>query len=52
LAPIDLRGHTEPILISSRAYQEDIARQVRDDLKLPNRLIRLYQLDVPREVPP
>ncbi|MCX6996564.1 MAG: class I SAM-dependent methyltransferase [Kiritimatiellaeota bacterium] len=49
IAPSDLRGRTEPILISSRAYQEDIARQVRDDLKLPNRLIRLYQLDILRE---
>ena len=49
IAPADLRGRTEPILISSRAYQEDIARQVREDLQLPNRLIRLYQLDVPRE---
>ena len=44
IAPTDLRGHTEPILISSRPFQEEIASEVRVRLKLDNKLIRLYNL--------
>jgi len=32
----------EPILISSRAYQEEIALQIRNDLHLDNEVIKLY----------
>lgn len=45
IAPAQLSGRTEPILISSRPYQEDIATQIRQVLKLPNDLIRLYDIE-------
>ena len=41
-APSDVTGHPEPILISSWVYQDEIDRQLRDDLKLPNERIVLY----------
>jgi len=44
ISPDAVRARTEPILISSRFYQEEIARQVRDELGLSNELIRLYRL--------
>ncbi len=44
IAPDALRGRTEPILISSRPYQEEIATNIRDILKLDNQVIRLYNL--------
>lgn len=31
-----------PILVSSYSYQEEISRQIRDVLKLPNRIVTLY----------
>lgn len=42
IPPQQLNGRTEPILISSRLYQEEIAGQIRQDLNLPNEIIRLY----------
>lgn len=42
LAPSELAHRPEPILISSRFFQEEIARQIRSELKLENELIRLY----------
>ena len=44
IAPAALRVHSEPILISSRVFQHEIARQVRDDLGLENELITLYEV--------
>jgi hypothetical protein len=44
LAPGALSEHPEPILISSWAYQNEIDRQLRDDLKLPNERLVLYEL--------
>ncbi len=44
LGPEDVRGRTEPILISSLLFQEEISRQVRDELRLPNELLRLYDV--------
>jgi 2-polyprenyl-3-methyl-5-hydroxy-6-metoxy-1,4-benzoquinol methylase len=41
-APSDISGRPEPILISSWVYQDEIARQLRDDLKLPNERVLLY----------
>jgi SAM-dependent methyltransferase len=43
----------EPILVSSHAYQDAIISQIRNDLHLDNRIIRLYQTDarVTREEP-
>jgi len=41
-APSDIAGHPEPILISSWVYQDEIDRQLRDELKLPNERIVLY----------
>jgi SAM-dependent methyltransferase len=42
VAPHDLRDRTETIMISSRAYQEEIAHYICKDLNLNNPLIRLY----------
>ena len=44
VSPQSLAGRGEPILISSRAFQDDIVRMYRDSLKLPNRLILLYEI--------
>jgi len=42
VSPNELGELPLPILISSRVYQEEIARQIRLDLKLENELIKLY----------
>ncbi|MFB3915165.1 MAG: methyltransferase domain-containing protein [Terriglobales bacterium] len=42
IAPEMVKNYPAPILISSYAFQREIARQVREDLKLANRLILLY----------
>lgn len=44
LAPEALRGLREPVLISSRVFQQEIADQIRHDLGCPNELIRLYHV--------
>jgi SAM-dependent methyltransferase len=44
VAPAELTGRSEPILISSRTYQREMVTKLRDELKLPNRLITLYDL--------
>jgi hypothetical protein len=44
LAPADVAGRSEAILVSSRVYQEDIARQIREKLRLPNQVFTLYDL--------
>lgn len=44
IAPTALRERAEPILISSRVFQHEIARQIRDDLGLGNELITLYEV--------
>jgi len=43
LAPSALRGRSEPILISSRFYQREIERQIRDEMGLENEVILLYR---------
>jgi 2-polyprenyl-3-methyl-5-hydroxy-6-metoxy-1,4-benzoquinol methylase len=43
-APSDIQGHAEPILISSWVYQDEIERQLREELMLPNERIVLYDL--------
>lgn len=42
IPPQELKGKSEPIVISSRLYQEEIAEQIRRELGLPNEIIRLY----------
>jgi SAM-dependent methyltransferase len=42
LPPDGLADHREPILISSYAFQEEISAEIRDQLRLPNELILLY----------
>lgn len=42
LAPNNLKRRTEPILISSYAFQREISNQIVNDLRLPNELIVLY----------
>ena len=44
LAPADLAGRSEAILVSSHVFQEAIARQIRDKLRLPNQVFTLYEL--------
>jgi SAM-dependent methyltransferase len=41
-SPGELEGRGEPILISSRGFQREIEREIRDNMGLPNRLILLY----------
>ena len=42
IAPSDVVGRSEPILVSSRVFQHEIVRQIREDLRLSNELILLY----------
>ncbi|MCX6007719.1 MAG: class I SAM-dependent methyltransferase [Chloroflexi bacterium] len=42
IAPADLQHRTEAILISSRAFQIAIERQIREELGLANEIIKLY----------
>jgi hypothetical protein len=42
VAPETLRERGEPVLISSRVFQNEIANQIRDELKCANELILLY----------
>jgi 2-polyprenyl-3-methyl-5-hydroxy-6-metoxy-1,4-benzoquinol methylase len=44
IGPHQLAQHAEPVLISSRVFQHEIAAQIRDDLKCPNELILLYEV--------
>jgi SAM-dependent methyltransferase len=44
LAPEALKGHHEPVLISSRVFEKEIAEQIRDDLGCSNELILLYNV--------
>ena len=42
LPPYALKGMTEPVLVSSRVSQNEIVRQMREDLRVDNRAILLY----------
>jgi SAM-dependent methyltransferase len=44
LPPSALRDRREPVLISSRVFQKEIADQIRDGLGCPNDLILLYNV--------
>lgn len=44
VGPDALRARDEPILISSRVFQDEIERQIRDDLALGNEVVLLYDL--------
>ena len=44
LAPEALKDRPEPVLISSRVFQKEIADQIREDLGCPNELILLYNV--------
>ena len=44
IAPEELKRHAEPVLVSSRVFQHEIAAQIRDDLKCANELILLYDV--------
>jgi SAM-dependent methyltransferase len=44
LAPEALKQHHEPVLISSRVFQQEIADQIRNGLGCPNELITLYNV--------
>lgn len=42
ISPQELSQHSEPILISSQVFQDDIKRQIREQLKIDNQIILLY----------
>jgi SAM-dependent methyltransferase len=42
VSPESLRTQTEPILISTRAYQNEIETQIKNELGLSNKVIKLY----------
>ena len=42
IAPVELKGRQEPILISSCGFQREIQHQIREELGLTNPLILLY----------
>jgi SAM-dependent methyltransferase len=44
LAPEALRGRSEPVMISSRVFQKEIADQIRESLGCRNELILLYNV--------
>lgn len=44
VGPYELKSRTEPILICSRVFQLEIEKQIRDELKLKNELLLLYDL--------
>lgn len=44
LPPLGLRDHSEPVLISSRVFQREIAEQIQNELGCNNELIRLYDV--------
>ena len=43
IAPGELRNRSETVLISSRVFQSAIEQQMREDLKLNNEIIKLYE---------
>ncbi len=43
ISPQAMDQRTEPILISSLSFQNDIASMIKNNLKLPNQLILLYE---------
>lgn len=44
MPPHALKEHSEPVLISSRVFQNEIAEQIRNDLGCKNELILLYNV--------
>ena len=44
ISPQSLRNFSEPVLISSRVYQEEIAVQIQEQLRLKNKIIKLYEI--------
>ena len=43
ISPQAMAQRSEPILISSLSFQNDIAKMIKNDLKMPNQLILLYE---------
>lgn len=44
LSPQAIQNRDEAILISSRIYQDEIERIIRDELRMKNKVIKLYKL--------
>ena len=42
IAPQEVKGRSEPILISSYAFQNEIEQQAREELRLTNEIVLLY----------
>jgi SAM-dependent methyltransferase len=45
ISPESLRSMCETVFVSSRVYQFDIVCKIRDELKLPNQVVTLYETD-------
>jgi SAM-dependent methyltransferase len=45
VSPTALCEYEEPVLISSRVFQDDIVCQIRDELRVPNQLVLLYTVE-------
>ena len=45
IAPQELKGRPEPILVLSWAFVEEISRQIREELRLDNEIIRINHMD-------
>ena len=46
LGPADIGARREPILVSSFGAQEAIVQQIRNQLKMKNELILLYEIGI------
>lgn len=44
ISPTELALRFEPILVSTRVFQEEIVRMIKDELQLQNQIITLYKL--------
>jgi SAM-dependent methyltransferase len=44
VGPAELARYPEPVLISSWAFYEEICTQIRQELKLPNEIIRIHKI--------
>jgi len=51
IPPGEVRAHSEPIVISSLIWQDDIERQIREAMRLPNEIVTLYGDSGPLRVP-
>lgn len=46
ISPAQLKGRSDPIIITSKLYGEDILRQIRDQLGMLNEVVLLYRKEI------